>query len=227
MTMAKKILLADDEVNFGYAMCEFLKMNGYDLTFVNDGKTAFEKYHEFHPDLLLFDVNMPEIDGFELAKLIRAVDKNIPIIFITSISDDSSVANGFEIGCSDYLKKPFGLRELLIRVQKCLSISTKDNDIYTLGTLNYSPEERCLFQQDGTTITLSFYENKLLQLLCQNFNQICKNGDLFINIWGDKDIDAKKSLEALASHLRKKLSDTLLVVENIRGVGYRLRKEEL
>jgi len=210
--MAKKILLADDEVNFGYAMCEFLKMNGYDLTFVNDGKTAFEKYHEFHPDLLLFDVNMPEIDGFELAKLIRAVDKNIPIIFITSISDDSSVANGFEIGCSDYLKKPFGLRELLIRVQKCLSISTKDNDIYTLGTLNYSPEERCLFQQDGTTITLSFYENKLLQLLCQNFNQICKNGDLFINIWGDKDIDAKKSLEALASHLRKKLSDTLLVV---------------
>ncbi|OFY91479.1 MAG: hypothetical protein A2266_10025 [Bacteroidetes bacterium RIFOXYA12_FULL_40_10] len=225
--MAKKILLADDEVNFGYAMCEFLKMNGYDLTFVNDGKTAFEKYHEFHPDLLLFDVNMPEIDGFELAKLIRAVDKNIPIIFITSISDDSSVANGFEIGCSDYLKKPFGLRELLIRVQKCLSISTKDNDIYTLGTLNYSPEERCLFQQDGTTITLSFYENKLLQLLCQNFNQICKNGDLFINIWGDKDIDAKKSLEALASHLRKKLSDTLLVVENIRGVGYRLRKEEL
>ena len=100
--MAKKILLADDEVNFGYAMCEFLKMNGYDLTFVNDGKTAFEKYHEFHPDLLLFDVNMPEIDGFELAKLIRAVDKNIPIIFITSISDDSSVANGFEIGCSDY-----------------------------------------------------------------------------------------------------------------------------
>jgi len=223
--MAQKILLADDEVNFGYAMCEFLKMNGYDLTFVNDGKTAFEKYHEFHPDLLLFDVNMPEIDGFELAKLIRAVDKNIPIIFITSISDDSSVANGFEIGCSDYLKKPFGLRELLIRVQKCLSISTKDNDIYTLGTLNYSPEERCLFQQDGTTITLSFYENRLLQLLCQNFNQICKNGDLFINIWGDKDIDAKKSLEALASHLRKKLSDTLLVVENIRGVGYRLRKE--
>jgi DNA-binding response OmpR family regulator len=227
MTMAQKILLADDEVNFGYAMCEFLKMNGYDLTFVNDGKTAFEKYHVFHPDLLLFDVNMPEIDGFELAKLIRAVDKNIPIIFITSISDDSSVANGFEIGCSDYLKKPFGLRELLIRVQKCLSISTKDNDIYTLGTLNYSPEERCLFQQDGTTITLSFYENRLLQLLCQNFNQICKNGDLFINIWGDKDIDAKKSLEALASHLRKKLSDTLLVVENIRGVGYRLRKEEL
>ena len=65
--MAQKILLADDEVNFGYAMSEFLKFNGYDLCFVNDGKTAFEKYHEFRPDLLLFDVNMPEIDGFELA----------------------------------------------------------------------------------------------------------------------------------------------------------------
>ncbi len=225
--MAQKILLADDEVNFGYAMCEFLKMNGYDLLFVNDGKTAFEKYHQFHPDLLLFDVNMPEIDGFELAKLIRAVDKNIPIIFITSISDDSSVANGFEIGCSDYLKKPFGLRELLIRVQKCLSVSTKNNDIYTLGTLNYSPEERCLFRQNGETIILSYYENRLLQVLCQNFNQICKSNDLFLNIWEDKDLDPKKSLEALASHLRKKLTDTLLVIENIRGVGYRLRKEEL
>ena len=225
--MAQKILLADDEVNFGYAMCEFLKMNGYDLQFVNDGKTAFEKYHQFHPDLLLFDVNMPEIDGFELARLIRAIDKNIPIIFITSISDDSSVANGFEIGCSDYLKKPFGLRELLIRVQKCLSISTKNNDIYTLGTFNYSPEERCLLRQDGDSITLSYYENRLLQLLCQNFNQVCKSNELFINIWGDKDLDPKKSLEALASHLRKKLTDTLLVIENIRGVGYRLRKEEL
>ena len=129
--MAKKILLADDELNFGYAMNEFLKMNGYDLKFVNDGRSALEQYHIFHPDLLLFDVNMPEIDGFELAKLIRATDKNIPIIFITSISDDSSVANGFEIGCSDYLKKPFGLRELIIRVEKCLKISTKDNDIFT------------------------------------------------------------------------------------------------
>ncbi len=225
--MAQKILLADDEANFGYAMSEFLKMNGYNLMFVNDGKTALEQYHIFRPDLMLLDVNMPEIDGFELAKIIRGIDKHVPIIFITSISDDSSVANGFEIGCNDYLKKPFGLKELLIRVQKSLSISTKNNDIYTLGSLNYSPEERSLFKQDGTIITLSFYENRLLQTLCQNFNQICKNNDLYINIWEDKDIDTKKSLEALASHLRRKLADTLLVIENIRGVGYRLRKEDL
>ncbi len=224
--VSKRILLADDEVNFGYAMSEFLKISGYEVEFVNDGKTAFERYNTFHPDLLLFDVNMPEIDGFELARMIRNTDKNIPIIFITSISDDSSVANGFEIGCSDYLKKPFGLKELLIRVQKCLLVSTKNNDIYTLGTLNYSPEERCLVEQDGGTIILSAFENKLLQILCQNFNQICKNNDLTSNIWGDKDVDAKKSLEALASHVRKKLSSTLLVIENIRGVGYRLRREE-
>ena len=224
--MAQKILLADDEMNFGYAMCEFLKMSGYDLMYVNDGKTAFESYHTFNPDLLLFDVNMPEINGFELATKIRAVDKNIPIIFITSMSDDVSVANGFEIGCSDYLKKPFGLKELLIRVQKCLKISTKNNDIFTLGTLNYSPEERSLMQQDGEIITLSFYENKLLQILCKNFNQICKGADLAANIWGDKDVDPKKSLEALASHVRKKLTGTSLLIDNVRGVGYRLRKSE-
>jgi DNA-binding response OmpR family regulator len=224
--MAKKILLADDELNFGYAMNEFLKMNGYDLKFVNDGRSALEQYHIFHPDILLFDVNMPEIDGFELAKLIRATDKNIPIIFITSISDDSSVANGFEIGCSDYLKKPFGLRELIIRVEKCLKISTKNNDIFTIGSMNYSPEDRSLIQQDGSSITLSFYENSLLQILCNNYNQICKVNDLVNTIWGDKDIDTKKSLEALASHLRKKLSETGVNVENIRGVGYRLRKTE-
>ena len=223
--MGKKILLADDEVNFGYAMCEFLKMSGYELTFVNDGRTALEQYNIFHPDLCLFDINMPEIDGFELARLIRATDKNIPIVFITSISDDSSVANGFEIGCSDYLKKPFGLRELLIRIQKCMQISNKNNDIFTLGNLNYSPEERSLIQQDGSSITLSFYENKLLQILCNNYNQICKVNDLMLAIWVDKDIDTKKSLEALASHLRKKLAGTSVNVENIRGVGYRLRKE--
>ena len=223
--MGKKILLADDEVNFGYAMCEFLKMSGYELTFVNDGRTALEQYNIFHPDLCLFDINMPEIDGFELARLIRATDKNIPIVFITSISDDSSVANGFEIGCSDYLKKPFGLRELLIRIQKCMQISNKNNDIFTLGNLNYSPEERSLIQQDGSSITLSFYENKLLQILCNNYNQICKVSDLVVSIWDDKDIDTKKSLEALASHLRKKLEITAVNIENIRGVGYRLRKE--
>jgi two-component system response regulator TrcR len=223
--MAQRVLLADDEVNFGYAMCEFLKMNGYEMMFVNDGRTALEQYHKFRPDLLLFDVNMPEIDGFELARLIRNVDKNIPIVFITSISDDSSVANGFEIGCSDYLKKPFGLRELLIRVQKCLLISTKNNDIYTLGSLNYSPDDRCLFRPDSSAITLSDNENRLLQQLCQNFDQVCKNGDLAINIWEGKDIDTKRTLEALASNLRRKLSDTMLIIENIRGVGYRLRKE--
>ncbi|MEA5006577.1 MAG: response regulator transcription factor [Rikenellaceae bacterium] len=222
--MGKRILLADDELNFGYAMCEFLKMSGYELSFVSDGRSALEQYNQFHPDLCLFDVNMPEIDGFEVARLIRAVDKNIPIIFITSISDDSSVANGFEIGCSDYLKKPFGLRELLIRVQKCMQISSKNNDIFTLGNINYSPEERCLMMQDGEATILSFYENRLLQILCNNFNQICKVSDLVIAIWEDKDIDTKKSLEALASHLRKKLASTPVNIENIRGVGYRLRK---
>lgn len=78
--------------------------------------------------------------------------------------------------------------------------------------------------QDGEATILSFYENKLLQILCNNFNQICKVSDLVVSIWEDKDIDTKKSLEALASHLRKKLASTPVNIENIRGVGYRLRK---
>jgi DNA-binding response OmpR family regulator len=223
--MGKKILLADDELNFGYAMSEFLKMNGYELSFVNDGRSALEQYNLFHPDICLFDINMPEMDGFELARLIRAMGKNIPIIFITSVSDDSSVANGFDIGCNDYLKKPFGLRELIIRVQKCLKVSAKNNEIFTIGTLNFSPEERSLIKPDNSSVTLSYYENRLLHILCNNYNQICKVNDLTTAIWEDKDIDTKKSLEALASHLRKKISGTGVNVENIRGVGYRLRKE--
>lgn len=224
--MAQKILLADDELNFGYAMCEFLKMNGYDLTFVNDGKSALEQYHVVRPDLLLFDVNMPEIDGFELAKLIRATDKNIPIIFITSISDDSSVVNGFEIGCTDYLKKPFGLRELLIRVQKSLLVSAKKSDLFTLGTITYSPEERTLYMQDGSTTVLSMFENKLLEVLCRNYNQTCKNSDIFVHVWEGKDVDPKRALEALTSNLRKKLTETTLVIDSVRGVGYRLKQRD-
>lgn len=220
--MAQKILLADDEVNFGYAMSEFLKMNGYDVTFVNDGKSAYEQYLAIRPDLLLFDVNMPEIDGFELASLIRATDKNTPIIFITSISDDSSVASGFEIGCNDYLKKPFGLKELQIRVQKSLQISSKKSDLYTLGALTYSPEVRTLYKQNGSSIILSEMENKLLEILCQNYGQACKNSDIIPILWGDKDIDPKRSIEALASNLRKKLIETSLSIESIRGIGYRL-----
>lgn len=222
--MAQKILLADDELNFGYAMCEFLKMNGYEVTFVNDGKSALEQYHQIRPDLLLFDVNMPEIDGFEVARIIRATDKNIPIIFITSISDDSSVVNGFEIGCSDYLKKPFGLRELLIRVQKSLLVSATKSDIYTLGTISYTPEERSLYMQDGSTTVLSMNENKLLEVLCKNFNQTCKNSDIFTYVWEDKDVDPKRALEALTSNLRKKLTETTLIIESVRGVGYKLKQ---
>jgi DNA-binding response OmpR family regulator len=92
--------------------------------------------------------------------------------------------------------------------------------------MNYSPEDRSLIQQDGSLITLSFFENKLLHVLCSNYNQICKVGDLVTAIWEDKDIDTKKSLEALASHLRKKLDSTSVNIENVRGVGYRLRKEQ-
>jgi two-component system, OmpR family, response regulator TrcR len=223
--MAQKILLADDEVNFGYAMCEFLKMNGYEVTFVNDGKSALGKYHQIRPDLLLFDVNMPEIDGFELAGIIRATDKNIPIIFITSISDDISVANGFEIGCSDYLKKPFGLKELLIRVQKSMLISAAKSDVYTLGTLTFCPEERTLYKQNGDNITLSMYECRLLEILCRNFRQTCKNHDIFVHVWENKDVDYKRVLEAMTSNLRKKIAETSLSIVSVRGVGYRLEQK--
>ncbi len=223
--MAQKILIADDELNFGYAMSEFLKMTGYDVTFVNDGKSALEKYQQIRPDLMLFDVNMPEISGFELATIIRATDKNTPIIFITSISDDVSVANGFEIGCNDYLKKPFGLKELQIRVQKGLLISAKQCELYTLGTITYSPEVRTLYNQDGSSTALSENENLLLEMFCRNFNQTCKNSDIVARVWGEKEIDPKRTLEATTSNLRKKLTGSTLVIESVRGVGYRLRKK--
>ncbi len=223
--MAHKVLIADDEQNFGYAMCEFLKMNGYNAMIVNDGRSALEQYQSFYPDLMLLDVNMPEIDGFELARIVRTKDKEIPIIFITSLSEDKDVVNGFELGCNDYLKKPFGLKELLIRVERCLKLTLKRDPVFTFGYLKYAPKESAIYTQEGEIISLSANENKLLDILCHKYGHICQLEELYDYIWENSMIDAKKSLEALVLNLRRKISDTSLIVENIRGIGYRLNSK--
>ena len=216
--MAKKILLADDELNFGYAMNEFLKMNGYDLKFVNDGRSALEQYHIFHPDLLLFDVNMPEIDGFNLAKVIR-MTSNVQIIFITSLSDEESVVKGLGLGNCDYLRKPFGLKELQLRIVRAFQLIDAVGGPPQVESEYYFPD-KCCIKKGERLITLTKNENKLLKVLFDNENKICPVDEIIIKIWGDHNIDNMNNLDVLLHKTRKKLEGTPLSIENIRGIGY-------
>lgn len=216
--MKRRILIAEDEREFGQIMYQFLTFNGYDVRYTDNGQSAYEQFLIFKPELMLFDVNMPEIDGFNLAKIIRK-SSTVQIIFITSLSDEDSVITGLGLGNCDYLRKPFGLKELQLRIARAFQLidaakgpAVPENDYYLM--------EKCCIKKDGKLIPLTKNENKLLKVLFENENKICAVDEIIIKIWGDHNIDNMNNLDVLVHKTRKKLEGTPLIIENIRGIGY-------
>jgi DNA-binding response OmpR family regulator len=167
---------------------------------------------------MLFDVNMPEIDGFNLAKVIR-MTSNVQIIFITSLSDEESVVKGLGLGNCDYLRKPFGLKELQLRIVRAFQLIDAVGGPPQVESEYYFPD-KCCIKKGERLITLTKNENKLLKVLFDNENKICPVDEIIIKIWGDHNIDNMNNLDVLLHKTRKKLEGTPLSIENIRGIGY-------
>ena len=219
-----KVLLAEDEASLGMIVKESLETRKFTVYLVSNGEKAFEVYQSEKPDILVLDVMMPKMDGFTLAKKIRQENKTIPIIFLTAKSQTNDVLEGFNHGGNDYIKKPFSMEELIVRINSLLNrIELKSNlEKIIIGDyhFNYTKQTLTYFSE---SIKLTHREADLLFHLYQKKNEVLDRTFILNKLWGNDDFFNARSMDVFISKLRKKLkNDPTIEIINIRGFGYKL-----
>lgn len=219
-----KILLAEDEPSLGQIIKESLETRNFEVLLCADGEQAYKTYKIEKPVLLVLDVMMPKKDGFTLAEEIRKEDPEIPIIFLTAKSQTEDVVHGFTIGGNDYLKKPFSMEELIVRINALLNRNKNENlnEPIQLGNYLFNLKTQTL-QINSEIETLTHREAHLLHHLINNKNEVLERSFILKKLWGDDDFFNARSMDVFITKLRKKLNkdDTLQIV-NVRGYGYKL-----
>jgi DNA-binding response OmpR family regulator len=220
------ILLAEDDDNLGTLLKEYLDAKGYKSDLYTNGESALKAFKNRSYDLCIFDVMMPQMDGFTLAKEIRIIDTKIPIIFLTAKTLKNDVVEGFKSGADDYITKPFSMEELIFRVEAILR-RTKSNfieekTVYNIGNYIFNAETQEL-SIDGRIIKLTTKESELLLLLCQNMNNVLDRNFALKKIWLDKSYYNARSMDVYITRLRKHLSeDPRIEIMNIHSKGFKL-----
>lgn len=221
------ILLAEDEIALAKIIKDSLESrHEFRITLAANGNEALEHYHRQKPDILVLDVMMPQLDGFTLAKMIRQADTATPILFLTARSSVDDLVTGFHLGGNDYLKKPFDMEELIVRIQALLNrpvISTIEQpDSYAIGRYTFHFPHQTL-QIGDQTETLSHREAMILRMLCQHANDVLHRKPVLLELWGDDSFFNARSMDVFITKLRKKLkADPTVQILNIRGIGYKL-----
>lgn len=219
-----KLLLAEDEPSLGQIIKESLETRDFEVFHAKNGIEAKKLYRQKNPDILVLDVMMPKKDGFTLAREIREENNQIPIIFLTAKSQTKDVLEGFNHGGNDYLKKPFSMEELIVRVHALMHRNTLkiDHKNISIGTYTFNYTKQTL-QLKETTVTLTYREAELLFHLYQKRNEILDRSFILNKLWGNDDFFNARSMDVFISKLRKKLQgDINIQIVNIRGFGYKL-----
>lgn len=226
MSVLNKILLVEDDPSLAFVIKDNLSLNGYDVTLCHDGEEAERLFGPALYNLCIFDVMLPKKDGFTLARHVRSLDKNVPILFLTAKSMTEDKLEGFRIGADDYITKPFSLEELLCRIEvfiKRRSVQSEGKDgAFTLG--HYE------FDFSNLRLTLGTHEKSLtqkeadvLRLLYQNRERVLKREEILRTVWGDDDYFMGRSMDVFISKLRKYLKeDSTVQIVNYHGVGFKL-----
>ena len=219
------ILLVEDEVSLAMIVKDALEEEGYEVAIARDGLEGLEQYFKEHPALIIADVMMPEVDGFEMVRRIRRMDKEVPVLFLSARSSVDDIVFGFGLGANDYLRKPFSLRELIARV-KALTVKSQSEPVaviyHELGLYTFYPSTQTL-QIGGEEIELSFRESELLRLLCESGTLPVDTKDILMQLWGNDRVYNTRSLHVFITKLRHKLEkDPRIKILNVRGIGYKL-----
>ena len=220
-----KVLLAEDEASLGMIVKESLESRGFIVYHAVNGNEAYNLYQNKKPDILVLDIMMPLKDGLTLAKEIRLENKNIPIIFLTAKSQTTDVIEGFNHGGNDYLKKPFSMEELIVRIKSLLNrIETKSNiEELIIGKYNFNYTKQTLSFIDDEKQQLTSREAQLLFYLHQKKNEVLDRTFILNKLWGNDDFFNARSMDVFISKLRKKLKkDENIQIINVRGFGYKL-----
>ena len=223
--MKTKLLLLEDDLTLSETIVDYFEEEGFSVTAVYDGDEAQEIIYENKFDLFLLDVNVPSLSGFELLKTLRTEGNTTPAIFITSLNSMSSLEEGFESGCDDYIRKPFALKELLLRVQtiikrefsknKDLIIKIDENIIFDTNTNE--------LKKEGEVVLLNFKEQKLLKFFLQNKDELLIHDRIYDFVWDYDEQYSDNSLRTYIKNLRKVLGKDRIV--SLKKLGYRFNSK--
>ncbi len=222
-----KLFLCEDDENLGMLLREYLQAKGYDTDLYTDGEAGYkggfvkEKY-----DLCILDVMMPKKDGITLVKEIRAINTEIPIIFLTAKNMKDDILEGFKAGADDYITKPFSMEELVLRIEaifrRVKGKRSKEQQIYQFGSMNFDTQKQIL-TINGNSTKLTTKEAELLALLCAHANDILERNHALKQIWVDDNYFNARSMDVYITKLRKLLKpDPSIEIINIHGKGYKL-----
>ncbi|MDE7154521.1 MAG: response regulator transcription factor [Muribaculaceae bacterium] len=223
--MGNKILFVEDEKDLTLIVADTLRGQGYDVLTAVDGIDGLEKFKTHGADIVVADVMMPKMDGFTMAREIRKLSPTVPLLFLTAKSTIDDVEEGFEIGANDYLKKPFELRELIVRIKALLrrNDTNRGEDIkFSIGRYIFNVTTQTL-SFDDQSMELSYFEAKVLERLATGIGKTVDASELMIAVWQRDEQSNRNSLHGYIHKLRRKLRhDPSVSILNQRGFGYML-----
>lgn len=235
--MKIRILLVEDDLNLGDVLKDYLELQEYEVVRAMDGVEGFNRFSSGTFDLLILDVMMPRKDGFTLAKEIREINKQIPIIFLTARGQMEDRVTGFKAGCDDYISKPFSSEELELRISAIIRRCKKPEDVtpkddfvkngtYALGKYTFDLNNHLLCIADKR-ISLTTKEVELLRVLYSNKNQLITREKTLMAVWGSDNYFIGRSMDVFITKLRKYLKDDPdISIVNVHGTGFRLEVKE-
>jgi DNA-binding response OmpR family regulator len=221
-----RIFFCEDDENLGSLLREYLQAKGFETDLYADGEVGYRGFIAHTYDICILDIMMPKKDGLTLAQDIRAVNPDIPILFLTAKIMKEDILEGFKMGADDYITKPFSMEELLLRIEAILrrvkGKKQKDVPFYKLGEFIYDTQKQTL--TIGKKITkLTTKESELLKLLCSHSNEILERNYALKTIWVDDNYFNARSMDVYITKLRKLLrTDPEIEIINIHGKGYKL-----
>lgn len=223
--MKTKVLYIEDEPSLGKIVSETLQLQGFDLRLVADGALAMNVLKNFHPDICVVDIMLPNVDGYTLCREIKAATPRTPVIFLTARSETADLIKGFEAGGTDYIKKPFSMEELIVRINNQLNLlaaspKPKPETDRELGKYRLIAR-RYELVSPTTTHKLSSREMEVLQLLTSGINRVVERRELLLKIWGDDSFFNSRTLDVYIRKLRSLFAeDPNIELVTLKGKGY-------
>lgn len=223
---AKKILLVEDDPNLGNLLQDSLELKNYQVTLKRNGEEGFTEFKLQKFDMCILDVMMPKKDGFTLAKDIRKINSQVPIIFLTAKTLKEDTIEGLKIGADDYITKPFSMEELVLRMENIFKrtpkVETSEQNQFKIGNYDFDNSSRAL-TINGNAIKLTTKESELLKMLALYQDRLLEREIALNTVWGTDSYFAGRSMDVYIAKLRKYLKDDPRVeILNVHGTGFKL-----
>lgn len=221
----RKIFYVEDEIFLAKIVSETLQGRGYEVVMENDGANAIKTFEATAPDVCVLDIMLPNKDGFTIADEIRERNSEVPIIFLSAKSEAKDVVNGFKMGGNDYIRKPFSMEELIVRIENVLKPSVVPaipvEEEVQIGQYSFHIKRQTLTDKEGQK-KLSYRESELLKLLYQHRNEVVERRDILNLLWGSDSFFNSRNLDVYITKLRNYMKqDPSIEIITIKGIGYR------